>query len=297
MPEAQIEISPLAYAKIIDWVSSNTEREIGGYLVGQITEDKVSITDSIYATAESNPTHVTLDNMVQFQIIEELEERGSGEVILGWFHSHPGMGCFMSGTDTATHKIYEMLLPEAVAMVNDGNKFAQTQDQNDYEAHFYKVGDSDNYFEVPFNIITDPNTLIELLTRHVQSSENVEKVIDRTINARTIQLDAMLDSFAKEKILNKEIIESEFLTLKKAIAMTRADLEQIDNQLTTKEEFDKRIKSIKKTLTMWHEQSRQKNRKLRKQVRLQNIGLMVSLFFSFISFIGVLILVIMAFLP
>ena len=62
MPKTDVEISPLTFAKIINWTSSNTEREIGGYLIGKIIEDKVMITDAIYATADSNPTFVSFDN-------------------------------------------------------------------------------------------------------------------------------------------------------------------------------------------------------------------------------------------
>jgi len=132
MPKIEVEISPLTFAKIIDWSSSNTEREIGGYLVGKIIKDKVMIIDAIYATADSNPTFVSFDNMLQFKIIEELEKKGSDYTILGWFHTHPGMSLFLSGTDIATQKIYQALLPEAVAMVCDGNTFAKTREQKDF---------------------------------------------------------------------------------------------------------------------------------------------------------------------
>jgi len=41
MPKLDVEISPLAFSKIIDWVSSNTEREIGGYLIGCIEKTNI----------------------------------------------------------------------------------------------------------------------------------------------------------------------------------------------------------------------------------------------------------------
>ncbi|NHJ46266.1 MAG: hypothetical protein FK733_00625, partial [Asgard group archaeon] len=281
---SNIQISPLAFSKIIDWTSTNTEREIGGYLIGYINNGKVIITEAIYATADSNPSFVSFDNMLQFKIIEELEKKGKKETIVGWFHTHPGLGCFMSGTDIATQKIYQALLPEAIAMVNDGNKFAKSRNQKDFQAHFYRVDDKSKYSEISFDVITNPEELLQLLTSHVQSDENIEKVIERTVKELSSQLDNVLDAFADRKLMNKTMLEAELLALKKAIAKTRADIDTVNKQATTKEQFTEGINQIETTLTTWNEQSKLKNQKLRQQVRLQNIGVIVSMVLSLMSF-------------
>jgi proteasome lid subunit RPN8/RPN11 len=293
----KIQISPLAFSKIIDWTSSNTEREVGGYLIGKVEKNNVIITEATYATAESNPTFVSFDNMAQFKIIEELEKKGSKDTIVGWWHTHPGLKCFMSGTDIATQKIYQALLPEAVAMVNDGNKFARSRKQADFQAHFYQVDDNNKYHEISFDIISSPEKIIHLLTEHIQSDENIEKVIDRTVKSLASQLENMLDVFADKKLMDKTMLEAEILALKKAIAKTRADIDIVNGKLTTKEQFNEGITQIETTLIEWNDQSKQKNQKLRQQVRLQNFGVLISLVFSLLSLIGILILVIMTFLP
>lgn len=38
---------------------------------------------------------------------------------VGWYHSHPGFGPWLSGTDVETQKSQEMLNPRAVAVVVD----------------------------------------------------------------------------------------------------------------------------------------------------------------------------------
>jgi proteasome lid subunit RPN8/RPN11 len=43
---------------------------------------------------------------------------GSNQVVVGWLHSHPGLGCFMSHTDIATQQRY-FDHPEAIAAVID----------------------------------------------------------------------------------------------------------------------------------------------------------------------------------
>jgi proteasome lid subunit RPN8/RPN11 len=41
----------------------------------------------------------------------------AGVLTLGWVHTHPSQGCFLSSLDLHTHLSYQILLPEAVAIV------------------------------------------------------------------------------------------------------------------------------------------------------------------------------------
>ena len=41
------------------------------------------------------------------------------EVVVGWYHSHPGFGCWLSGVDINTQQSFEQLNPRAVAVVVD----------------------------------------------------------------------------------------------------------------------------------------------------------------------------------
>jgi len=45
-----------------------------------------------------------------------------GEAIWGWIHTHPGFGCWMSGTDFQTHLLYHRQNPLSVAIVLDPSK-------------------------------------------------------------------------------------------------------------------------------------------------------------------------------
>jgi proteasome lid subunit RPN8/RPN11 len=238
MPKIDVEISPLTFAKIIDWTSSNTEREIGGYLVGKIIKDKVMITDAIYATADSNPTFVSFDNMLQFKIIEELEKKGSDNTILGWYHTHPGLGCFMSGTDIATQKIYQALLPEAVAMVCDGNTFAKTREQKDFKAHFYRIDNNDKSQEINFGVLTNPNELLELLTDFIQDEENVENIVTNSVQKLSVHVKNSMELLAEEKLVSKSDFETADKSWKKGLANVRADVEELQKVIVTKEELN-----------------------------------------------------------
>ena len=45
--------------------------------------------------------------------------RGDGYYVVGWAHSHPGFGVFMSGTDQRTQASMQAMFPDAVAVVID----------------------------------------------------------------------------------------------------------------------------------------------------------------------------------
>ena len=282
MTAAEVEISPLAFAKIIDWTSSNTEREIGGYLIGKVSKNKLIITEAIFATAESNPTYVAFDNMMQFRIIEELERKGISETIVGWFHTHPGHTCFMSGTDVATQQIYQALMPEAIAMVNDGNKFAKSRKQKDYEAKFFRVGTDNKSYEVSYNVMTNPNDIIDLLTTHVQDQENAEKIAESTAMRMALSIDQSLETLAEKRLLLKEDFSKADTAVKKGLASTRSDLEKVN---TTLDEMNKTLVNkddFNKFRMRWKTEFRQ-----------QRIILFASLGISLLSLILIIVVLIL----
>lgn len=44
---------------------------------------------------------------------------GRYESVVGWYHSHPGFGCWLSGVDINTQQSFESLQVRAVAVVVD----------------------------------------------------------------------------------------------------------------------------------------------------------------------------------
>lgn len=45
--------------------------------------------------------------------------RNRQETVVGWYHSHPGFGCWLSSVDINTQQSFEQLTPRAVAVVVD----------------------------------------------------------------------------------------------------------------------------------------------------------------------------------
>lgn len=48
-----------------------------------------------------------------------LKQTGRPEMVVGWYHSHPGFGCWLSGVDINTQQSFEALSDRAVAVVVD----------------------------------------------------------------------------------------------------------------------------------------------------------------------------------
>jgi proteasome lid subunit RPN8/RPN11 len=93
------------------------ENERGGVLLGNLYYDDVdgeritytAITDAMPAEeAQAGSTHVEFDGGMLSKVMEEANEyirkTGQNSRIVGWYHTHPGFGVFMSATDQNTQR-------------------------------------------------------------------------------------------------------------------------------------------------------------------------------------------------
>jgi 26S proteasome regulatory subunit N11 len=55
----------------------------------------------------------------QTKMLEMLKQTGREEMVVGWYHSHPGFGCWLSGVDINTQQAFEALNPRLVSIVID----------------------------------------------------------------------------------------------------------------------------------------------------------------------------------
>jgi proteasome lid subunit RPN8/RPN11 len=117
--------SPLLQA-IIHYSSQFRNTEIFGLLLGRplLTPDerlRTVIEDYIAAQSfeQSDIGFVEVSASELMRLDEEAQERtrGSSTRIVGWFHTHPGHGIFMSNTDRENHRLYTQ--PWQVALVVD----------------------------------------------------------------------------------------------------------------------------------------------------------------------------------
>jgi proteasome lid subunit RPN8/RPN11 len=93
------------FGAVEDHVVSDVEREVGGVLVGVIQADRPSITAVIPALAAvGTSANVTFTQEVWEDIHQRIDRDFPGTQIVGWYHSHPGFGIFLSGYDLFIHE-------------------------------------------------------------------------------------------------------------------------------------------------------------------------------------------------
>lgn len=85
---------------IEDHAFSKVDVEVGGFLLGKADGSSVRILDARPALqAESTQTKLTFTHETWADVLEYLENDQSGNEIVGWYHTHPNFGCFLSDYD------------------------------------------------------------------------------------------------------------------------------------------------------------------------------------------------------
>lgn len=61
----------------------------------------------------------SVDPVYQQDMLDMLKQTQRSEVVVGWYHSHPSFGCWLSSVDINTQQSFEQLNPKCVAVVID----------------------------------------------------------------------------------------------------------------------------------------------------------------------------------
>ena len=98
---------------------SDLLNEVGGMLVGEVSATSVTITGFVPALkAQGSQVSLTFSHDVWTEILNIVSKDFPGKNIVGWYHTHPGHGLFLSDYDKFIHTNF---FPEAshVAVVID----------------------------------------------------------------------------------------------------------------------------------------------------------------------------------
>jgi 26S proteasome regulatory subunit N11 len=117
----QVYISPLALLKMLKHGRMGIPMEVMGLMLGEFIDDyTVRVVDVFSMPQSGNSVSVeAVDPVFQTKMLEMLQRTGRPESVVGWYHSHPGFGCWFSGTDMNTQQSFEQLNPRAVGVVID----------------------------------------------------------------------------------------------------------------------------------------------------------------------------------
>ncbi|KAF7643895.1 hypothetical protein LDENG_00231470 [Lucifuga dentata] len=94
---------------------ANTSRavETCGILCGKLTRNAFTVTHVIVPKQSGGPDSCDTENEEELFLIQDQYDL----ITLGWIHTHPTQTAFLSSVDLHTHCSYQMMLPEAIAIV------------------------------------------------------------------------------------------------------------------------------------------------------------------------------------
>jgi COP9 signalosome complex subunit 5 len=131
----RVHISALALIKIVmhaktgqgkaGIISSDKSNwvEVMGLLQGHFKEKEFIITDSFAIPVEANEVECSLGEAAQIYMINYCETQTQlkkpDDKTIGWYHSHPGYSCYLSGTDVPTQQTNQTHQDPYIALVVD----------------------------------------------------------------------------------------------------------------------------------------------------------------------------------
>jgi len=119
--QEKIHISSLALLKMLKHGRAGVPMEVMGLMLGEFVDDYTVVCVDVFSMPQSG-TGVSVeavDPVFQTEMLEMLKQTGRPEMVVGWYHSHPGFGCWLSGVDVNTAQSFEQLNARAVAVVID----------------------------------------------------------------------------------------------------------------------------------------------------------------------------------
>ena len=151
-PYLAVFMTARAYVRCCAHAGSDLEHEVGGALVGASRRDRATGRPFIVIEAalparhtRQGRTYLTFTHDSLVDLHEELEDRYPRKMLVGWYHTHPGMDVFLSGYDLWLH---EHFFPYAwqVALVIEpqsrhGGFFVRGPDGQPHPRHYTGFGE------------------------------------------------------------------------------------------------------------------------------------------------------------
>lgn len=102
-------------AKFLSLASKNTANNVEtcGILAGRLAYNRLIVTHVI--VPKQNGTPDSCNTMNEEEIFDIQDQQSL--ITLGWIHTHPSQTAFLSSVDLHTHCSYQIMMPEAIAIV------------------------------------------------------------------------------------------------------------------------------------------------------------------------------------
>ncbi|XP_041357618.1 COP9 signalosome complex subunit 5-like [Gigantopelta aegis] len=118
----RIKISTLALLKMVMHARSGGNMEVMGFLLGKVDGNTMIVMDGVALPVEGTETRVNAhaqayEYMAAYHVAAVQVSRLENQI--GWYHSHPGYGCWLSGIDVNTQMLNQQYTEPFVAIVID----------------------------------------------------------------------------------------------------------------------------------------------------------------------------------
>ncbi|PIA40849.1 hypothetical protein AQUCO_02400121v1 [Aquilegia coerulea] len=118
----RVKISALALLKMVVHARSGGTIEIMGLMQGKVDGNTIIVMDAFALPVEGTETRVNAqadayEYMVDYS--QTNKQAGRLENVVGWYHSHPGYGCWLSGIDCSTQMLNQQFQEPFLAVVID----------------------------------------------------------------------------------------------------------------------------------------------------------------------------------
>ncbi|XP_068651848.1 COP9 signalosome complex subunit 5-like isoform X2 [Aristolochia californica] len=118
----RVKISALALLKMVVHARSGGTIEVMGLMQGKTDGNTMIVMDAFALPVEGTETRVNAqadayEYMVDYSQISK--QAGRLENAVGWYHSHPGYGCWLSGIDVSTQMLNQQYQEPFLAVVID----------------------------------------------------------------------------------------------------------------------------------------------------------------------------------
>ncbi len=107
--------------RVVERISRDINRpfERIGLLIGTLEDSSLWVNDLIPGGEETSEVSCVFPPKRLAQVANDIVEGRIEGRIVGWYHSHPGHGLFLSQTDLQTHMGFYQFSPYAVSLVAD----------------------------------------------------------------------------------------------------------------------------------------------------------------------------------
>ncbi|CAO1630425.1 unnamed protein product [Jaminaea pallidilutea] len=180
-----VRISAVALIKMVMHARSGGVYEIMGLMQGKVdaANRTLYVMDAFALPVQGTETRVNAQNEAYEYMVEYLEHSkqvGRLENAIGWYHSHPGYGCWLSGIDVNTQMTNQQFTDPFVAVVIDPNRTISAGRVDIGAFRTYPAGytppdaSTSEYQSIPLNKIEDfgvhANSYYPLKVEHFKSS-------------------------------------------------------------------------------------------------------------------------------